>query len=350
MSNDPYGAAISALQQQVARAHARADAHDRRIHAMEAELSNLANVLERVGRSIEVRVDAANVLLGEVKTRLEEVEAQIVRTSEREVGTMVQLEVVPLVADATLASTRAQALQLEVDSRFDKAWEGVFLNRVLYDKHFSVISDEFESKIRKVGEHIYDVLSDLEVADSAARVPESATTSLPVEVDLASLSSRSAQLDEDLDLLHREHLTPLVGLEEQFESAMAAEYSLDASPPDGTRLLVPCVVAMSRNGATVIADSRALHDQTTGTVVLAPQGNLPEHQGAVADPEWATRAMSDVQSRPMTAEETGYIRDALRRLAEKQLISERMLGGYLQYLDGSPMQLIVPAAEPDADA
>jgi hypothetical protein len=352
MSNDGLESIIRAIEQLESEVRETAHAvqrNEQRIERIEDDMSRLADVLQDVGRSIEDRVEAANTLLdrmitqiGETNVRLGAVEEKIEGGLERQTGAMVQLEITPLVADASLAVRRAEDLQSDINTRFDKAWEGVFLNRVLYDKHFESIRAEYEAKLHKVGDHIFAVLDDLRAADEAARIPDGAASSLSIEVDLATLGSRSALLDEDLETLHRERLLPLVSLEERFEQTMASEFALDPGIPDGTRVLVPGAVAVGRHGATILIDSIASHNKATAGVTISPRGELPEHFAAVANPAWTRVAMDGSPSRPMTAAEIQYLKDALGRLAHKGLISTRMLGGYLQYVDIAPLELLIP--------
>ena len=266
------------------------------------------------------------------------------RLQQIQTSAMVQLDSVRTFTDALSLSNKTIAFTQEVDERFGKAVEGVVLNRILYDKHFGAIQNEYQSKIRTIGSHIYDIWEkDIAPAEAAAKVPAQVHQELAVEVDLQRLASRSSLLDSDLDMVRQTHLEPLIALDAQFERTIQDQFAIDGQPAEGSEIVVPAVVAV--------------YDQTVDALVdciVGPGGRisagsrLPDHTRYCQSDEGRKRIRRSARVRPMTTEETASLAAAVQRLADRGLIEESMVGGYRKYLESVPLGIITSSGEVEA--
>lgn len=348
--------AVAALQSQV-------QALNSEVNRIKREMSEIANAIERMSARlsenitrVEGAVKLSNTELAAIAGTTAATAATVVkfksdvstgmeearRLQERQTSAMVQLDSVRTVTEAQALSSKTHAFAQEVDERFAKAVEGVFLNRVLYDKHFGAIKDEYQSKIRTIGSHIYDIWEkDLRPTEHAAQVPADAYQGLAVEVDLERLAARSSLLESDLDMIRDRHLQPLVALDAQVEQAIERTFAVDGAPREGTEVAVPAVVAFTDDTAFAIVDAAAGPDGE-----LSSRGRLPEHAHYCESSEGRASIRRACKVRPMTEEEVAQLFGALQRLAERGIIEEDLLPGYRKYLDVTRLGIVEAAVAP----
>lgn len=348
--------AVAALQSQV-------QALNSEVNRIKREMSEIANAIERMSARlsenisrVEGAVKLSNTELAAIAGTTAATAATVVRfksdvstgmeearrLQERQTSAMVQLDSVRTVTEARALSSKADAFVQEVDERFAKAVEGVFLNRVLYDKHFGAIKDEYQSKIRTIGSHIYDIWEkDLRPTEHAAQVPADAYQGLAVEVDLERLAARSNLLESDLDMIRDRHLQPLVALDAKAEQAIDRTYAVDGAPKEGIEVAVPAVVAFSDDSSLAIVDAVAGSDGG-----LSSRGRLPEHARFCGSSEGRALIRRSCKVRPMHPEEVEQLTRALGRLAERGMIDADLLPGYRKYLDSTKMGIVDSAVAP----
>lgn len=342
------GPAIAALERRVSNIEAEMAAIAQAINQMTSILSrDINNVHGAVQTSnkelaaITIATGATAVttkmLQGTVETEFDESQ----KLQRTQTSAIVQLDSVRTYTDAVSLSNKSVAFTLEVDERFSKAVEGVVLNRILYDKHFGAIKDEYQSKIRTIGSHIYDIWEkDIAPAEEAAKVPAQVHQELAIEVDLQRLASRSSLLDSDLDLIRRQHLEPLVALDASFEKAVQEKYALDGKPAEGTQIVVPAAIAVYEQTVDAFIDCRV---DPLGEI--RAENRLPEHAKYCQSEEGKRRIRRAARVRPMTEDETSQLMAAMERLAERGLIDESLLGGYRKYLESTTLGIVVSSAE-----
>lgn len=320
-------------------------------------MANIAQAIREVGgylgtkidgtnnhlKVVQVEVAAVGAGLVAVKTSAEKGFAATQKLQERQTSAMVQLDSVKAYSEAVALSKKAVAFRDEVDGRFNKAVEGIVLNRVLYDKHFGVIHEEYASKMRAIGSHIYSIWEeDFSRLEDTARVPTSAYAQISFEVDLQRLASRSAQLDQDLEMIRTQHLEPLVALDTTFEQTMRDTYALEGAR-DGDAFLIPAIVALTADGGELIVDRRAVApaDPSAGEMAeLEPLGRAPLTSAYCASPEALERVRSSCRTRPMTDAEKLELVAAIGRLAKRGLLSSRLAPGFIQYVGGSQISVV----------
>ncbi len=259
--------------------------------------------------------------------------------SERNTSAMVQLDSIRTYTEAISLSKKSTAFTQEIDQRFGKAVEGVVLNRILYDKHFSAIEENYQSKIRTIGAHIFQIWEeDLHPVEEAARIPASIHQEMAVEVDLQRLAARSSLLDVDLDMIRREHLEPLVALEASFEQKLDAIFAIDGAPDEGTRILVPAAISVDGDGIKVAVGTK-IH-RSRGGVDLVQLGHLPDHEKYCASSKGREEIRRRCKVRPMQPSELASLSSALESLAARGLVDEALLPGYQEYLRKVPLGIV----------
>jgi hypothetical protein len=258
------------------------------------------------------------------------------RLQARQTDAIVQLDSVRTITEARALSKKVFAFSDEVDQRFAKAVEGVVLNRVLYDKHFGAIQDEYQSKLRTIGSHIYEMWEkDIRPTEQAAQIPASAHQQLALEVDLERLAARSSLLDSDLDMIRDRHLQPLIALDAQFEQQVQRDFAIDGSPPAGLDIVVPAVVVLTDEGIGVHIDAAL-----TPEGELATRGRMPEHCSYVASDAGMARIRRSCRVRPMTDVELSELVAAIDRLVERGVVDPALVPGYRKYLEAVRLGII----------
>ena len=347
---------------QLANLDSRVTWLEHQIQRIEAEMTEIAQAIRDVGGFLGGKIDSTNSHLKIVQAEVAAVGVGIVavkvsadkgfaetqKLQERQTSAMVQLDSVKTYTEAVALSNKAVAFSGEVDGRFNKAVEGVVLNRILYDKHFGAIHEEYGAKLRAIGSHIYAIWEqDFSRLEETARVPTSAYAQVSFEVDLQRLASRSAQLDQDLEMIRTQHLEPLVALEATFDRRVRESYALEGAR-EGDAYYVPAVVALTTDGADVTVDRRvvAQPDSAAGAMAeLEPLGRAPLVAAYCASEEARERVRRDCRTRPMTDAEKAELMAAIGRLAERGLVSPRLAPGFIQYIGGVQISIVDGAVE-----
>lgn len=347
------GPAIAALERRVSQIEAEMAAIAQAINQMTSVLSrDINNVHGAVQTSnkelaaITIATGATAVttklLQGTVETEFDESQ----KLQRTQTSAIVQLDSVRTYTDAVSLANKTVAFTLEVDERFSKAVEGVVLNRILYDKHFGAIKDEYQSKVRTIGSHIYEIWEkDIAPSEEAAKVPAQVHQELAVEVDLQRLASRSSLLDSDLDLIRRQHLEPMVALDAGFEKSVQEQYAIAGKPAEGSAIVVPAAVAVYDHTVEAFVDCRV---DPLGQIHGADR--LPQHARYCQSDEGKNRIRRAVRVRPMTEEETVRLAAAMERLAGRGIIDDALLGGYRKYLESTSLGMIVSSTEAEVQS
>ncbi len=309
------------------------------------------------GKQVTDRVDTTNermnlAIVGVAATTAAVVEHRMatVRNIERaheliakQTSAVVQMEVLRAFNEARALKSKVGAFTDEVDERFLKAIEGLFINRLLYDKHFQAIYDEYDTKIRTIGEHIFAIWeNDLRPAEDAAKVPHSSYQELAVEVDLERLARRSAQLDQDLDVVYDAALGPRLDLDRAFERALSSTYSASTPAEPGLRASAAAVyLAGARGSKQFVCDMVALPaDDAKIEVQIQPAGNLGAFSERARNGDHAERIGKVASRRAMTDAEAAEFRNAIGRLASRGLVPRALLPGLEAYLAKVPLQIL----------
>jgi len=292
---------------------------------------------------VEVEVAAAGAAILAFKSSTEKSFDETHQRQERQTSAMVQLDSVKMHTEALALSRKAASFSEEVGERFNKAVESVVLNRILYDKHFGAIQEEYAEKLRAIGSHIYSIWEeDFAPLEEKERVPTSAYAQISFEVDLQRLASRSAQLDQDLELIRTQHLEPLIALDTKFNATLRETFALDGVTP-GDALYVPAVVTLTASGAEVAVDQRAVVTPAgagSAVAVLEPLGRAPSLHAYCTSLEAQERVARECRTRAMTDGEKAELSAAIGRLAERGIVGPELAPGFIQYLAGVPLSIV----------
>jgi hypothetical protein len=319
------------------------------INRINSEMGEIARAIDGMGRqlgqelrAVQEAVQTSNKELALIAGTTAATVKSVQRTREslelnfqRQTSAIVQLDSVKNFAEALAMGKKVAAFASEVDERFGKAVEGVALNRMLYDQHFSAIRKDYESKLRTIGSHIYQAWEqDIQPVERAAQIPMTSQQELAREVDLHRLASRSALLDSDLDFIWRERLEPLVSLDSVFERSLDKDYAIDGSPREGLQAAVPATVAFSDDGVLVFIDCEV------GADGIVQRGTLPEHAAFCATAEGQRRIKASAKVRAMTDGEVAQLTAAIDRLAERGLVDPELVPGYQKYLEATRLGIV----------
>ena len=254
----------------------------------------------------------------------------------RNTSALVEMEYLRLYNEARAPMRFVDQFVNEIDSRFQKAVENVFLNRELYDEHFGRIFDENENKVRTIGEHIFKILEEdfQPTVERRLRIPRSAYQELAMAVDIRRVEERSRQLDADLARLYDDTLVPLLEMHHEFEMELAADYAVEANVSNDD-LLVPTGISINAGGEPeVLVGSRleGAPDRSDGLNYRFIEDARYDDLRTVL--QSAGSEMSQrLKPRELNKAETDDMYATLERLAEAGRIDPELLPGYRDYLD-----------------
>ena len=260
---------------------------------------------------------------------------------QRQTSAMVQLDSIKTFTEALALKTKVVQFGLEVDERYEKAVQGMFLNRILYNKHFNAIRDDFDSKIQSIGSHIFRIRDeDIAPVAEAAKIPMEAQQGLALEVDLQRLAARSSLLDNDLDMIRKRHLEPKVTMDADFERSLSTRYAIDGGRPAVTRLEVHAVVSLTDSSvATYVSCAVGANGE------LSQRNRLPDHVRFCESDAGNQAIRRAATMRPMTDEEYGQLTEAIESLASRGLIDSAIVPGYMKYLESKRLNILDDSAK-----
>jgi hypothetical protein len=219
-----------------------------------SEINRLEVEMREVGQMIVGAIDRqTTVLVGGVAATT----AMVKLTNQQleiQTESTLQIEVGKKLADASALKSKLAAFVDDIKHRFDKSIAGVAINRELYNLNFRKITDEYQSKVGAIGEHILQIkLEDIAPAVKAAEVTYEAAHSLPIEMDLKRLAVRSENLDETLRLLKSNRLDEVVSSLDTLESTLNRFSIADASKDSESFYCVEALVTLSSVGTKLLS-------------------------------------------------------------------------------------------------
>jgi hypothetical protein len=311
---------------------------DREIRRLEEQMQNLAAAIERaIDSQTNAIVDAlgsqtAAVVGGVAATTLmiertkSQIETDFQHTRHRlelQTESTLQIEIGKKISDVSALSSKLSAFAQDVRTRYDKSLEAVAINRDLYDVNFKKILDEYENKIRTIGDHIIRIREeDIAPAEVAARVPYEAAHSLPMELDLERLDLRSQSLDQTLALLKSTRLDDVLGALDGVHQVLEAHSMGDEVPGKGVELRVEGLLVHSSIQTQLVAGCEAQANAATGhpTLRVADPSLAPYSSAAVA--KQFKRQLDAKKQRPAAGAELVALSKAAQALRQRGLISD----------------------------
>jgi hypothetical protein len=320
---------------------------------VESEIQRLENEMKVIGEMIVSAIQkqtvalvggvaATTAMLERTKQQIED-DFQATRGRiELQTESTLQIEVGKKVADATGLNGKLESFFQDIRTRYDRSLVGVGLNYELYNQNFQKITDDYQSKLNTIGEHIFRIkLEDIAPAVKAARVPYEDAHSLPIEMDLKRLSARSANLDETLKLLKTSRL------DEVTQSLAALDQTLNAYSDAGLSsrrsddtLYVQGLAVSSGNDLTVLSGHAALRVQGAQPVSLQlADDSLAAFHDKAAQQRIARQVPQHTHRAPKP-EEVVRLGKAAESLLKKNLISPEARALFEDFLGSSKLSVL----------
>ncbi len=194
----------------------------RDINQMSRELQSS---IETQTAAIIAGVGATTTAIISTKSEISDTRNQISDKLTLQLKSELQLELGRKLNVARSASTKFQQFFQEIKSRFDKTVQGVFINRNEYDIRFNQIFEEYENKIRSIGDHIFQIRDEIRLVETSNSESLETIHGLPMEVDLYRLTLRSEELDQTMQLLEASRLQEIkTSLSKLAETCEALSY------------------------------------------------------------------------------------------------------------------------------
>jgi len=296
-----------------------------RIAELMSEISSMARQLER---AIEIQtaaiiagVGATTAAVVSTKSEISDTRTQLSEKLTLQLRSELQLELGRKLNVARSASAKFKQFFQDIRSRFEKSVEGVFINRMEYDERFNQIFDEYENKIRTIGEHIFQIRDEIRLVESSSSQSLETIYSLPMEVDLYRLEMRSEELDQTVNMLEASRLQEIKSSLNELKSAIATlsyQKGIAADQRAGLEALYVTSSAGEQDLLVAAKASRSPGGSITvdNSILENPDSDI---SGEVA--QSVIEALATRQQRPLQEEEVEELREAIRTLSEDGIIS-----------------------------
>lgn len=298
---------------------------DTRIKDLMSEISSMARQLERAietqTAAIVAGATATTAAVVSTKSEITDTRTELSGKLTLQLRSELQLELGRKLNVARSASAKFKQFFQDIRSRFEKSVEGVFINRIEYDERFNQIFDEYENKIRTIGEHIFQIRDEIRLVEASSSQSLETIYSLPMEVDLYRLDMRSEELDQTVNMLEMSRLQEIKNSLNELKSAIS---SLSYQPN----------IAIEQSAgleALYVTSSTGDHDLLLAAkAIRSPGGSITVDNSILDSPESdisgdigksVIDALSARQQRPLQEEEYEELREAVRTLSEDGIIS-----------------------------
>jgi hypothetical protein len=306
------------------------------------QTSQLGNQIENQTIAVVGGVAANTVMLERTKSQIEEDFSKTRTKLELQTEASLQIEVGKKMSDSVSLHGKLMAFARDIRSRFDRSLELFFMNRQLYNLNFKNIRDEYQNKIRTIGEHIFSIRdNDITPAVVAASSPLEEIHSLPMEVDLYRLKVRAENLDETLQMLKQSRFDAVLESLDSLEANLSSQFAIDqplASGRDQRMAVVGLATLSSLSDDFMIGrDATPVTDKSLVNISAAEAGlSVFESRAAL---EKISSAMQDCDRRAPTEKEVSALLSAADVLLKKQLISEEAAVLFRDFLNSGKLML-----------
>lgn len=296
-----------------------------RINELMSEISSMARQLERAietqTAAIIAGVGMTTAAVVSTKSEISDTRTQLSEKLTLQLRSELQLELGRKLNVARSASAKFKQFFQDIRSRFEKSVEGVFINRMEYDERFNQIFDEYENKIRTIGEHIFQIRDEIRLVESSSSQSLETIYSLPMEVDLYRLDMRSEELDQTVSMLEASRLQEIKSSLEELKGAIAMlSYHKGIAPEQRTGLEALYLTSSTGNQDLLIA-AKAFRSPGGSITVDNSILDNPDSDISGEVAQSVIEALSANQQRPLQEEEYDELREAIRTLSEDGIIS-----------------------------
>jgi hypothetical protein len=253
-----------------------------------------------------------------------------------------QIEVGKKLADSVSTHGKLMAFASDINSRFQKSIEGIFLNRQLYSVNFNKIFDEYRNKIRTIGDHIFYIRdNDILPAVKAANASLEEIHGLPFEVDLLRLKVRAQSLDETLTMLKESRFDQILNSLDNLTESLDSQFALDlkANEPAGGDCKVVLMAVQSKLATDYLIGAEAGAVGTGQAVNIVHNDNLyPDYLGK--NSKNLMESLLASVARLASKEELDRLHLAVESLRNKNLISEDSSMMVNDFLDSNKLKFV----------
>ena len=322
------GGGISAGE---ARSIAREEAN-RVKRDLENQIRALMDDIRRVGDQIKSAIEfqTATIIAGvtattaavvSTKSEISDTRTQLSEKLTLQLRSELQLELGRKLNVARSASAKFKQFFQDIRSRFEKSVEGVFINRMEYDERFNQIFDEYQNKIRTIGEHIFQIRDEIRLVESSSSQSPETIYSLPMEVDLYRLDIRSEELDQTVSMLEASRLQEIKSSLNELKSAISMLSYQQEIASEERAGLEALYVTSSGGDQDLLLAAKAFRSpggsiEVDNSILDGPASDISsEISKLVID------ALTARQQRPLQEEEYEELTEAIRILSEDGIIS-----------------------------
>ncbi len=290
-----------------------------------SEISSMARQLERAietqTAAIIAGVGMTTAAVVSTKSEISDTRTQLSEKLTLQLRSELQLELGRKLNVARSASAKFKQFFQDIRSRFEKSVEGVFINRMEYDERFNQIFDEYENKVRTIGEHIFQIRDEIRLVESSSSQSLETIYSLPMEVDLYRLDMRSEELDQTVSMLEASRLQEIKSSLDELKSAISMlSYQKGIGLEQRTGLEALYVTSSTGNQDLLMA-AKAL--RSPGGSITVDNSILDNPDSEISGEVFQSviEALSTRPQRPLQEEEYKELREAIRTLSEDGIIS-----------------------------
>jgi hypothetical protein len=312
------------------------------VNEIRDQTSRLSGNIESQTVALVGGVAANTIMLERTKNQIENDFDKTRTKLDLQTEATLQIEVGKKIAETVSTRGKLMAFASDINGRFQKSIEGIFLNRNLYSLNFNKIFDEYRNKIRTIGQHIFYIRdNDIHPAVQAAHAPLEEIHGLPFEVDLMRLKVRAQSLDETLTMLKESRFDQVLNSLDNLEADLNSNYAL-ALNKDSTPVIHCNVVMMglqSKLATHYLLGAQASEVGANHFVNLTHQDSLyPELFGKKAKD--LMQQLLESASRSLKVEELIRLHSAVQSLQQKKLISEESALLVSEFLESDNLKLV----------
>ena len=281
----------------------------------------LKSAIETQTAAIIAGVGATTAAVVSTKSEISDTRTQLSEKLTLQLRSELQLELGRKLNVARSASAKFKQFFQDIRSRFEKSVEGVFINRMEYDERFNQIFDEYENKIRTIGEHIFQIRDEIRLVESSSSQSLETIYSLPMEVDLYRLEMRSEELDQTVNMLEASRLQEIKSSLDELKGAIANLSYQKGIAAEQRAGLEALYVTSSTGDQDLLLAAKA--SRSPGGSISVDNSILESPDSDISDnvAQSVIEALSTRQQRPLQEEELEELREAIRTLSEDGIIS-----------------------------
>ena len=281
----------------------------------------LKSAIETQTAAIVAGVGLTTAAVASTKSEISDTRTQLSEKLTLQLRSELQLELGRKLNVARSASAKFKQFFQDIRSRFEKSVEGVFINRMEYDERFNQIFDEYENKIRTIGEHIFQIRDEIRLVESSSSQSLETIYSLPMEVDLYRLEMRSEELDQTVNMLEVSRLQEIKRSLDELKSSISMLSYQKGIATEQRAGLEALYVKSSTGDQDLFVAAKAFRSPGGPITVDNSILESPNSDFSLEVTQSVIEALSTRQQRPLQEEEYEELREAIRTLSEDGIIS-----------------------------